>query len=61
MFPRLQLQGLDPAASYELGSIEGKTAPGTPTEASGAWWMNHGVDLLLKGDFKGAAFRLDKK
>jgi alpha-galactosidase len=60
-FPRLQLLGLDPATEYSLSSIEGKATPETPTQASGAWWMNHGVDLELHGDFQGAAFRLDKK
>ncbi len=60
-FPRLQLLGLDPAAEYALSSIEGRTMPGTPTEASGAWWMNHGLDIDLRGDFQAAAFRLDRK
>jgi alpha-galactosidase len=60
-FPRLQLLGLDPAATYALTSIEGKPAQDTPKEASGAWWMNHGIDLQLRGDFQGAAFRLDRK
>ena len=60
-FPRLQLRGLDPAGMYALSSIEGKADDGTPTEASGAWWMNHGIDIALRGDFQGAAFRLDKK
>ena len=60
-FPRLQLLGLDPAAIYTLKAIEGKAAANTPTRASGAWWMNHGVDVELKGDFVGAAFRLDKQ
>jgi alpha-galactosidase len=60
-FPRLQLLGLDPVATYTLSSIEGKTLPGTPAEASGAWWINHGVDIDLRGDFQAAAFRFDKK
>jgi alpha-galactosidase len=60
-FPRLQLLGLDPMATYALGSIEGKAAEGTPAEASGAWWMSHGIDVALQGDFQGAAFRLDRK
>ncbi|WP_263356460.1 alpha-galactosidase [Acidicapsa ligni] len=60
-FPRLQLLGLDPGAVYTLSSIEGNTVEGTPVVASGAWWMNHGVNLQLKGDFQGAAFRLEKK
>ena len=60
-FPRLQLLGLDPEAEYSLTSIEGKAIPGTPAQASGAWWMNHGVDLDLHGDFQAAAFQLDRK
>jgi alpha-galactosidase len=60
-FPRLQLLGLDPKATYALGNIEGKAAEGTPAEASGAWWMNHGIEVALQGDFQGAAFRLDRK
>jgi alpha-galactosidase len=60
-FPRLQLLGLDPRATYALGSIEGKAGEGTPAEASGAWWMNHGIEVALRGDFQGAAFRLDRK
>ena len=60
-FPRLELIGLDAKATYTLTSIEGKTLDGTPTEASGLWWMNHGIDLVLRGDFQASAFRLDKK
>jgi alpha-galactosidase len=60
-FPRLQLLGLDPSAEYSLTSIEGNAIPGTPAQASGSWWMNHGVDLDLHGDFQAAAFRLDRK
>jgi alpha-galactosidase len=60
-FPRVQLLGLDPEASYALSSIEGKTLPGTPAMASGAWWMRHGIDVDLRGDFQAAAFRLDRK
>jgi alpha-galactosidase len=60
-FPRLQLLGLDPAAEYSLSGIEGDAAPGTPATASGAWWMHHGIDIVLRGDFQAAAFRLDRK
>ena len=63
LFPRLKLKGLDPAAEYALTPIEGKAAPATPTTASGAWWMSHGLDMAdeFRGDFQAAAFRLDKK
>jgi alpha-galactosidase len=62
-FPLLKLKGLDPAAIYTLMPIEGKAAYGTPQSASGAWWMNHGLELDydFHGDFQAAAFRLDKK
>jgi alpha-galactosidase len=62
-FPRLKLKGLDPAANYALTPIEGKTSPGLPQSASGAFWMNHGLDMDdgFKGDFQAAAFRLDRK
>jgi alpha-galactosidase len=60
-FPLLQLQGLDPQAEYKLTSIEGKSQPGTPASASGAWWMRHGLELDLRGDYQAAAFRLDRQ
>jgi alpha-galactosidase len=63
IFPTLKLKGLDPAAEYALAPIEGKARAGTPATASGAWWMNHGLemDIDFRGDFQAAAFRLDKK
>jgi len=63
LFPRLRLEGLDRDAQYALTPIEGKAAPLTPTVASGAWWMSHGLDMDggFRGDFVGAAFRLDRK
>ncbi len=63
LFPRLKLKGLDPVAEYALSPIVGKPRTGTPPVASGAWWMNHGLDLDdgFRGDFQGAAFRLDKQ
>lgn len=60
-FPLLQLLGLDSEAQYKLSWIEGKALPNTPETASGAWWMNHGIQLELRGDFQAAAFRLDRQ
>ncbi len=62
-FPRLKLEGLDPKENYALTAIEGAAAKGTPATASGAWWMNHGLEMSenFKGDFQAAAFRLDRK
>jgi alpha-galactosidase len=50
-------------AEYALSPIEGKARMGTPAVASGAWWMNHGIDFGedFRGDFKAMAFRLDRK
>jgi alpha-galactosidase len=62
-FPLLKLEGLDPKENYALTAIEGTAARGTPATASGAWWMNHGLEMSenFKGDFQAAAFRLDRK
>jgi alpha-galactosidase len=62
-FPQLKLKGLDPAAVYAITPIEGKIAKDTPAAASGAWWINHGLDMDegFRGDFQAAAFRLDRK
>ncbi|HUB52818.1 MAG TPA: alpha-galactosidase [Terracidiphilus sp.] len=60
-FPLLKLKGLDPARQYTVSAIEGKLGSGSPAAASGAWWMNHGMEMDegFRGDFKAAAFRLD--
>ncbi len=62
-FPRLRLKGLDPASTYTLTAIEGKASAGSPQSASGAFWMNRGLDMAndFMGDFQAAAFRLDRK
>ena len=62
-FQRLKLKGLDPMQQYALSSIEGKAKAGTPQIASGAWWMNHGLELDdgFRGDYQGASFRLARK
>ncbi len=59
-FPTVRLKGLDENAMYKVSTIEGKLGRGTPSVASGAYWMNHGVDVELRGDFQAAAFILDK-
>jgi alpha-galactosidase len=62
-FPLLKLKGLDPKADYTVTPIEGVLESGSPQSASGAWWMNHGMEMSekFKGDFQAAAFRLDRK
>ncbi|MGA8939709.1 MAG: alpha-galactosidase [Acidobacteriaceae bacterium] len=58
-YPRVFLRGLDPAKTYKLTAISGKVAADTPSAASGAYWMNHGIHAELKGDFQAAAFHFD--
>lgn len=60
-FPRTYLRGLDETAMYRVAPIAGKLAPETPERASGAFWMHHGVDVLLRGDFQAAAFTLTRE
>jgi len=62
-FPVLKLRGLDAAAEYALTPIEGKAKAGTPARASGAWWMNHGLEMDedFRGDFRAAGFRLERE
>lgn len=59
-FPRIFAQGLDENATYRLAALAGKLAPDTPPSASGAYWMHHGVDPDLRGDFQAAAFTLER-
>ena len=58
-FPRVFLRGLDPKAEYRVTSIQGALTKDSPTVASGAYWMSHGLDVDIRGDFQAAAFRFD--
>lgn len=58
-FPRIYLRGLEPGAMYRVETLDGKLSPETPTIASGSFWMQHGVDVELRGDFQAAAFLLN--
>ena len=58
-FPRVYLRGLDPKTEYRVSSIAGSLTKDSPAVASGSYWMSHGVDVELKGDFQAAAFRFD--
>jgi alpha-galactosidase len=58
-FPRLYLRGLKPDDMYRIAAFDGKLSAGSPAVASGAFWMQHGVDLDLRGDFQAAAFTLE--
>jgi len=58
-FPRIYLRGLKPDAVYRIAALDGKISADTPVIASGAFWMHHGVDVDLRGDFQAAAFTLE--
>jgi alpha-galactosidase len=58
-FPRVYLRGLDPKMQYRVTPIAGDLTKEMPAAASGAYWMSHGVDVNLRGDFQAAAFRFD--
>ncbi|MEO8737284.1 MAG: alpha-galactosidase [Edaphobacter sp.] len=57
-FPRIYLRGLKADATYRISTLDGKLAADTPVSASGAYWMQRGVDVELRGDFQAAAFTL---
>lgn len=60
-YPTVHLQGLDANAKYRIRTIAGKFDPRTPLVASGAYWMNAGIDLLMRGDFQAGAVVFDKE
>lgn len=60
-FPRVYLEGLDPKATYTVSSIYGALTADTLKTASGDYFMHHGVDVNLHGDFQGAGFILSQK
>ncbi|HEV2577089.1 MAG TPA: alpha-galactosidase [Acidobacteriaceae bacterium] len=59
-FPRIFLRGLDENGIYRISTLAGKVDSNTPAEASGAYWMHHGIDLDLRSDFQAAAFELTR-
>jgi alpha-galactosidase len=58
-FPRIYLRGLKPDAMYRIAALDGKLSADTPETASGAFWMQQGVETDLRGDFQAAAFTLE--
>jgi alpha-galactosidase len=58
--PAAFLQGLDPHAEYRIHSIYGKLLAGAPEQASGAYWMSHGIQADLIGDYDAAAFEFER-
>jgi alpha-galactosidase len=59
-FPSLRLRGLDEKARYRYRVIHGEVAAGTPDVASGAYWMQRGIDLVMKGDLQAAGLIFER-
>ena len=57
-YPRIHLRGLNADAFYTIAAFAGKLASDTPTTASGAYWMERGIDVEMRGDFQASAFTL---
>ena len=54
--PTIYLQGLDPKSTYTLTTLTGQTATHT-----GAYLMQHGLDLNLRGDYASDLVTLTRK
>ena len=59
-FPRIYPRGLQSHAVYSFHALDGNAASGTPVLASGAYWMQNGLDVSLRGDFQAASFLLEQ-
>jgi alpha-galactosidase len=63
MLPALPLRGLDEKSTYAVTRFDGKERPGAASGAarlSGAYLMNHGLDLPLNGDYDATSFKLER-
>lgn len=59
-YPRIYPRGLEPAKEYTIHALTGKLDSRIPQRASGEYWMHHGIDVSLKGDFQAMLFTLDR-
>ncbi len=60
-YPHLSLRGLDPRGIYSIHAKQGTIADTTVQRASGEFWMDHGFDISLRGDFQAAYFTLERE
>ena len=58
--PTIYLRGLDPKATYKLDSVDNKLVEKQGT-LSGAYLMNRGLNVNLRGDFDATAIILDRQ
>jgi alpha-galactosidase len=60
LYPLVRLEGLDPKASYRLHPLDPKQVRSAQPEASGSYWMHHGLELDLSGDYDSTAVVLER-
>jgi alpha-galactosidase len=58
-YPLVRLDGLDPRATYRLRPLDPKQLL-SPQQASGSYWMHHGLELDLRGDYDSTAVVLER-
>jgi alpha-galactosidase len=58
-YPLVRLEGLDPRATYRLRPLDPKKLR-SPQQASGSYWMHHGLELDLQGDYDSTAVVLER-
>jgi alpha-galactosidase len=58
-YPLVRLAGLDPKATYRLRPLDPKQLR-AQQEASGSYWMGHGLQLDLHGDYDSTAVVLER-
>ncbi|HEX6496915.1 MAG TPA: alpha-galactosidase [Acidobacteriaceae bacterium] len=58
-YPLVRLHGLDPKAMYRLRPLDPKQLR-SQQEASGSYWMGHGLQLELRGDYDSTAVVLER-
>ncbi|HEY1994591.1 MAG TPA: GH36 C-terminal domain-containing protein, partial [Edaphobacter sp.] len=58
-YPLVRLAGLDPKATYRLHPLDAKQLHAQP-EASGSYWMSHGLQLDLRNDYDSTAVVLER-
>lgn len=58
-YPLVRLEGLDPKAIYRLHPLDPKQLS-SQQEASGSYWMSHGLQLVLRDDYDSTAVVLER-
>jgi alpha-galactosidase len=60
-YPQLFPRGLEEAGEYSIHALDGKLDSRIPQHASGDYWMHHGIEVSLRGDYQATLFTLEKE